>query len=158
MFKRKVGGSKAFWTMLKKTALFSHDGFPYCPHLRHGVWSKVWCSPLIFHHCSNLSKHPSSQQCPRANVTMAYLWISLFIWDQCPIPLGDHMVIIWWPLFDHFWWLFCEKKVTPSLLTSGTPLLIIWIVDLATPLSIVPLAIFLLKIPFPCTHFIQDYG
>ena len=32
MFKRKGGGSKAFWTMLKKTALFSHDGFPYCVH------------------------------------------------------------------------------------------------------------------------------
>ena len=31
MFKRKGGGgSKAFWTMLKKTALFSRDGFPYC--------------------------------------------------------------------------------------------------------------------------------
>ena len=29
MFKQKGGGSKAFWTMLKKTALFSHDGFPY---------------------------------------------------------------------------------------------------------------------------------
>ena len=29
MFKRKGGGeSKAFWTMFKKTALFSHDGFP----------------------------------------------------------------------------------------------------------------------------------
>ena len=28
MFKRKGGGSKAFWTMLIKTALFSHDGFP----------------------------------------------------------------------------------------------------------------------------------
>ena len=31
MFKRRGGGggSKAFWTMLKKTALFLHDGFPY---------------------------------------------------------------------------------------------------------------------------------
>ena len=29
MFKRKGGGSKAFWTMLKKTALFLMDGFPY---------------------------------------------------------------------------------------------------------------------------------
>ena len=28
MFKRKGGGSKAFWTMLKKTALFLKDGFP----------------------------------------------------------------------------------------------------------------------------------
>ena len=28
MFKRKGGGSKAFWTMLKKTALFLMDGFP----------------------------------------------------------------------------------------------------------------------------------
>ena len=28
MFKRKGGGSKAFWTMFKKTALFSYDGFP----------------------------------------------------------------------------------------------------------------------------------
>ena len=31
MFKRKGGGgggSKAFWTMFKKTALFLHDGFP----------------------------------------------------------------------------------------------------------------------------------
>ena len=29
MFKQKGGGSKAFWTMLKKTALFLRDGFPY---------------------------------------------------------------------------------------------------------------------------------
>ena len=28
MFKRKGGGSKAFWTMLKKTALFLRVGFP----------------------------------------------------------------------------------------------------------------------------------
>ena len=29
MFKRKGGGgSKAFWKMFKKTALFLHDGFP----------------------------------------------------------------------------------------------------------------------------------
>ena len=28
MFKRKGGGSKAFWTMLKKTALFLKGGFP----------------------------------------------------------------------------------------------------------------------------------
>ena len=28
MFKREGGGSKAFWTMFKKTALFSRDGFP----------------------------------------------------------------------------------------------------------------------------------
>ena len=33
MFKRKGGGgSKAFWTMLKKTALFLMNGFPYCDH------------------------------------------------------------------------------------------------------------------------------
>ena len=32
MFKRKGGGSKAFWTMFKKTALFSRDGFPYQNH------------------------------------------------------------------------------------------------------------------------------
>ena len=29
MFKQKGGGSKAFWTMLKKTALFLKHGFPY---------------------------------------------------------------------------------------------------------------------------------
>ena len=40
MFKRKGGGSKAFWTMLKKTALFLKDGFPksqqgfYCTKVR----------------------------------------------------------------------------------------------------------------------------
>ena len=28
MFKPKGGGSKAFWTMFKKTALFLKDGFP----------------------------------------------------------------------------------------------------------------------------------
>ena len=28
MFKTREGGSKAVWTMLKKTALLAHDGFP----------------------------------------------------------------------------------------------------------------------------------
>ena len=36
MFKEKggVGGSKAFWTMFKETALFLQDGFPYVLHLQ----------------------------------------------------------------------------------------------------------------------------
>ena len=48
MFKRKGGGSKAFWTMLKKTALFLHDGFPKttCPVPSPAHWkrSSRWCS------------------------------------------------------------------------------------------------------------------
>ena len=38
MFKQKGGGSKAFWTMLKKTTLSLHDGFPKMKsHLLHPV-------------------------------------------------------------------------------------------------------------------------
>ena len=39
MFKRKGGGeSKAFWTMLKKPALFLHGGFPYALVSSSSAW------------------------------------------------------------------------------------------------------------------------
>ena len=40
------GGSKAFWTMFKKTALFSGDGFPY--FLR--TFSVLCCTFFVFFH------------------------------------------------------------------------------------------------------------
>ena len=50
MFKRKGrGGSKAFWTMLKKTALFLKDGFPYC----HTCLPKNNVKFSIFNICSS---------------------------------------------------------------------------------------------------------
>ena len=41
-----VGGSKAFWTMFKKNALFSGDGFPY--FLR--TFSVLCCTFFVFFH------------------------------------------------------------------------------------------------------------
>ena len=45
MFKRRGGGSKAFWTMLKKTALFLHGGFPYT---KKPFYSEIYCAlPIL---------------------------------------------------------------------------------------------------------------
>ena len=41
MFKRMGGGSKAFWTMLKKTTLFLHDGFPEGGRTKTENWGRI---------------------------------------------------------------------------------------------------------------------
>ena len=35
-------GSKAFWTMLKKTALFLQDGFP-----KQATWRRTWTYSMV---------------------------------------------------------------------------------------------------------------
>ena len=59
MFKRKGGGSKAFRTMLKKTALFLHGGFPKwhciissqsCFQSRGSIQARLRPSTSPYHH------------------------------------------------------------------------------------------------------------
>ena len=46
----KGGGSKAFWTMFKKTALFSRDGFPYSGNARKNTFLLPLMSSLKWKH------------------------------------------------------------------------------------------------------------
>ena len=100
MFKRKGGGAKAFWTMLKKTALFSHVGFPNCLRLLPlGVYgsklttlkltvelriSPVFLLPVQFVACKSINLiwqfHVNLEVKHQASIIFEFLYVVSWWW------------------------------------------------------------------------------
>ena len=90
MFKRKGGGSKAFWTMFKKTALFWNDGFPKSVR----GWFPCWLRMMMKSSVVATSQRVTRQLFGWIFEVNALLQISIFIRTSTDCILSGWA--LWW--------------------------------------------------------------